>query len=141
MGKQVVLINCAALWIENENGILLEKRGDDGNWGLIGGVMEIGESPRDTVKRELLEETGLTGEVSDLIGVYSSHRHEYPNGDMAQPVVFFFTCSVDPGDEIVISSESQSIEYFPRTALPSLGMPQHRLLAEVALAGVRNFIE
>lgn len=51
------------------NRLLLERRSDDGCWGLISGWVEPGESPADTVVREAQEETGLDIVVRELVGV------------------------------------------------------------------------
>jgi ADP-ribose pyrophosphatase YjhB (NUDIX family) len=43
-----------------------------GYWTLPGGGVSFGEDPADTVRRELTEETGLTGSPSGLAFVHSS---------------------------------------------------------------------
>jgi ADP-ribose pyrophosphatase YjhB (NUDIX family) len=44
---------------------------DDGKWTLPGGGLDFGEDPRDGALRELDEETGLQGEIEELLGVDS----------------------------------------------------------------------
>ena len=52
--------------------IVLARRHDTGKWSLPGGMVEWGEEIATTVRRELLEETGLELiKVSRLVGVYS----------------------------------------------------------------------
>jgi 8-oxo-dGTP diphosphatase len=52
---------------------LLIKRGSEpllGQWSIPGGTLELGESLRDGVAREMLEETGLEVRVLDMIEVF-----------------------------------------------------------------------
>ena len=60
--------------VEN-NKILLVKRAFNpakGYWSLPGGFIELRETPEDAAKRELKEETNLSGEVVKLLG-HCSH--------------------------------------------------------------------
>ena len=41
---------------------------------LPGGIVELDEDPRDTVRREVFEETGVTVELGQLTGVYKNMR-------------------------------------------------------------------
>ena len=54
--------------------MLAIKRADNGEWVLPGGIVELDEDPRDTVRREVLEETGVTVEPGQLTGVYKNMR-------------------------------------------------------------------
>jgi 8-oxo-dGTP diphosphatase len=57
---------------------LLIRRRDTGDWALPGGTLEWGETLRDAVHRELLEEAGAIVEGGlELIGVYSKPERDY----------------------------------------------------------------
>ncbi|WP_299049888.1 NUDIX domain-containing protein [uncultured Nocardioides sp.] len=50
-------------------------------WTLPGGGLDHGEDPRDAVRREIVEETGLDAEVGDRARVYSAHLpHAWRDG-------------------------------------------------------------
>ena len=74
--------------LQDETGrVLLQRRGDDGQWGVLGGGLEPGEDFLGAAHRELHEETGLR--CPDLRplplseGLVSGPEfwHRYPNGD------------------------------------------------------------
>ncbi|WP_414753053.1 NUDIX hydrolase [Anabaena sp. CCY 9910] len=59
--------------ILSDGRIVLIRRRDDGLWALPGGMVDWGEDIPTTVRRELLEETGLElTKIRRLVGVYSS---------------------------------------------------------------------
>jgi len=62
-----------AALVEHEGRILLAHNvtWPEGIYSLITGFLEKGERPEDSVLREVREELGLTGELVELIGVYS----------------------------------------------------------------------
>ena len=48
-----------AVLFDGSGRVLLQKRSDNGAWGLPGGRMEIGETVEQCVIRETFEETGM----------------------------------------------------------------------------------
>src|SRR5947208_7223941 len=65
-------IGVGAIIVEDGR-VLLVKRGHEpltGEWSIPGGVLELGETVRQGVAREALEETGLTVESLELLGVF-----------------------------------------------------------------------
>jgi ADP-ribose pyrophosphatase YjhB (NUDIX family) len=93
----------------NDDRVLLEKRSDDGLWGLPGGWAENGERPEDTLKREIFEETGMNVEVKEIINVFS----RLP-GDFGQPHTSYhllYRCEVIDGN-LARSNESLEIGFY-----------------------------
>lgn len=62
-------VGADAAVFDADDRLLVERRSDDGCWGLISGWVEPGEDPADTVVREAREETGLDIVVRELVGV------------------------------------------------------------------------
>jgi ADP-ribose pyrophosphatase YjhB (NUDIX family) len=66
------LVGVGAIIVENDR-VVLVKRGHPplaGEWSIPGGVLEVGEMLREAVMREAREETGLTVEPGEILGVY-----------------------------------------------------------------------
>ncbi|HUR68282.1 MAG TPA: NUDIX hydrolase [Candidatus Thermoplasmatota archaeon] len=73
--------------------VMLIRRARDpfkGSWALPGGFVEVGERVEDAARRELLEETGLRGDIVDLLGVWSDAKRD-PRGHTVSVV---FVCKI-----------------------------------------------
>ncbi|MGG3306610.1 NUDIX domain-containing protein [Paenibacillus sp. 2KB_20] len=92
-----IIVTGGAIIRDHHGRILLQRRSDYGNWGLPGGGMEAGESVEETMRREVLEETGLVVLDYELYGVYSGPRmqYRYPDGNEIVFVMFIFNAVVD----------------------------------------------
>ena len=72
----------SAVVVDPEGRILLARRGADparGMWDLPGGFVESGEQPDQTVRRELLEESGLEIELTGLLGIWADRYGDGPH--------------------------------------------------------------
>ena len=124
--------------IFNESGhVLLEKRSDNGWWGMPGGAVDPSESVEQAIEREVFEETGLRVRVKRLVGVYSDPVNHtiasYPDGSVVHNVNAFFECERVSG-ELRMSAESTDLRYFPVDALPENILPGPRMRIQDALA-------
>ncbi|MBI3084195.1 MAG: NUDIX domain-containing protein, partial [candidate division NC10 bacterium] len=110
----------AAIISNGEGKILLQRRSDNGLWGLPGGSVEIGESGRDAIIREVQEETGLTVEVVRLIGVYSDPKVQvvrYPDGNVVHYISSLFACCILAGT-LQTCDETLDLQFFDPARLP-----------------------
>jgi len=130
VGHQQIFLNFSGACIRNDEGkILLQKRSASKHmWGFPGGALEIGESAEEAAIREVQEETGLRIQVDSLIGVYTKYFEEYPNGDMAQTIAFFFECSIVGGNLSIDQEETFDLAFFGSYDTPELFNPQHRVM-------------
>ena len=67
-------VSVGAAVIRDDGRVLAIKRADNGAWVQPGGVVELNEDPRDAVRREVLEETGVRVEPEILTGVYKNMK-------------------------------------------------------------------
>ena len=119
----------SAVIFDRRGRLLLQQRSDGGQWGLPGGSVEIGESVRDAVVREVKEETGLTVAVKRLIGIYSDPALQvvkYPDGNVWHYENVCFECSVR-GGELTTCDETLDLRYVPAGRLPATLLPNHRI--------------
>jgi 8-oxo-dGTP diphosphatase len=106
-------IGAAAVIVNDEGGVLLVKHTYGRlNWELPGGTGESGESPDETVLREVREETGLDVAVLHLTGYYHDAEADFLH--------FVFLCEVRDGDAAPRPdlAEVSECRYWPRGALP-----------------------
>lgn len=122
----------SAIVANNEGAILLQRRTDNGLWALPGGVMDIGESLRSALIREVKEETGLDVEPLYIVGIYSDPRHvfAYSDGEVRQEFSICFACR-PTGGRLAASDESHEVAFVRPERLPELDMhPSIRLRIE-----------
>src|SRR5439155_8697302 len=82
---------CAEAMVFDADGrLLLQRRADDGDWAPPGGALDTGETLASTAQRETREETGLEIEPVQYLGVRGGYRVQYPDGNVACPVVATF---------------------------------------------------
>lgn len=126
----------AAIIQDAKGQILLQRRSDNGLWGLPGGSVEIEESVRDAIIREVREETGLTVEVVRLIGVYSDPRLQivrYPDGNVVHYVSTLYACRILTGT-LQTCDETLDLKFFDPAHLPENLLPMHRVRIQDGMA-------
>jgi len=125
----------AAIITNAEGHVLLQRRSDNGLWGLPGGSVEIGESVTTAIVREVREETGLAVEVERLVGVYSDPAFQvvrYKDGNVVHYINTLMTCRVVAG-ALQTCDESLELQFFDPNRLPGDMLATHRIRVEDAI--------
>ena len=118
---------CVAAILENEEDeILLIKRAPDNPpanvWDVVGGAVEQFEDPFDGLKREVVEETGITDfEIVKALDVFHGFQ-EKPKLDM---IGLTFWCKTKTR-EVILSDEH--VEYKWLTPTDALKISNHQIV-------------
>jgi mutator protein MutT len=116
VGRRLLLVPGVAAVIHDEGGqVLVERRSDDGTWGLPAGAVDPGETPAAAVVREVREETGLVVVPERVLGVFGGTRMRtrYPNGDEAEYTVVVFACRAVGGRLAAVDGEALELVFVP----------------------------
>jgi ADP-ribose pyrophosphatase YjhB (NUDIX family) len=123
-------LGIAVLILDERGWVLLEKRSDCGLWGAPGGRIEPGESIKDAAVREIQEETGLSIQITGLLGVYSDPEEgriiTYPDGVVHS--IDILVASAIVGGALLPSDESEALQFFDLAELPADLVPSSRAL-------------
>jgi 8-oxo-dGTP diphosphatase len=135
IGTSLLLYPGVAGVVINAKGeVLLQRRSDNGQWGLPGGAIDPGEEPAEAVVREVWEETGVLVHPERISGVYSGPDFyvRYPNGDEAMIISVTFVCRPISGEPRVNDDESLEVRYFSANSLPPM-LERNRLRIQQSL--------
>src|SRR6266704_3067583 len=128
----------ASVVLRNNRGeLLLLRRAGSGLWTIPTGAVKKKETVTACAVRECREETGLTVELTGLVGVFSDPRHRiaYPDGEVRVPVnACFYGHPV--GGELATDAESDDAAWVAPEDLDGYDMsPAIRRRISHALSG------
>jgi len=128
------LVGVGAILIEGGR-VVLVKRGHApllGKWSIPGGVLVVGETLRKAVVREVLEETGLTIEPGELLGVFERMVPDEQGRMRYHYLLIDFLCRRVAG-ELAAGDDAEEARWFSREELRALELA--RETEEVILKG------
>jgi 8-oxo-dGTP diphosphatase len=104
-------VSVAGIITDDHGRALLSQRRDNHRWEPPGGVLELGETIHDGLRREVHEETGLDIEPVALTGVYKN----MPRGIIA----LVFRCKIT-GGKLGASDETTAFRWATRSDITEL---------------------
>lgn len=113
VGAKALIIHKGKILLLRESSTYADGT-EAGKWDVPGGRIESEEKVREGLVREVKEESGLTIEPGELLGVYDG----FPKiGELQCHVVrIYFLCNVDT-DEVVLSGDHDAYDWVDPNAI------------------------
>lgn len=109
---------CSAAVIEKDGKFLLVKEAnkgvDTGKWNHPAGWIEVGESPIETVVKEMEEETGYKFTPTGVLGIYSLVREDLVRlgEEVHHPIKIIFTGTISQERKEDLADDVSEIGWF-----------------------------
>lgn len=134
VGNEILQIPSVAAIIRNQEGkLLLIKNTENDAWGLVGGAIDLGETPAEAVVREVFEETNLEVVPIKIAGVFGGEkfRYVYSNGDAVEYFIVVFECEITGGELFARDGEVSEFCYYAAEEMPELLIPYPKEIFKV----------
>jgi ADP-ribose pyrophosphatase YjhB (NUDIX family) len=124
------LVGVGAIIIEGDRVVLVKRAHPpiQGHWSIPGGVLEVGEMVREAAIREAREETGLSVEPGELLGVFDRILRDPEHRVQYHYVLIDFLCRRMQGD-LLAASDAADVRWFSREELFDLDLAEDTLKA------------
>lgn len=144
VGSDLIVMPSVAAVVRNEKDeILFIRKHNETLWGLPAGAIEIGETPAESVKREVYEETGLPVNPERIIGVFGGdkYKYEYDNGHKVEYLVIMFECSIVEGSLETVDGEVKELRFYQQEEAPELAIPYPKEIFNGAIPDGKSIFE
>ena len=120
---EIPLVGVGAILIEDARVLLVRRARPplEDHWSIPGGVLEVGELVREAAIREAREETGLTVEPGELLGVYDRVLRNREQRVQYHYVLIDFLCR-RLGGELQAGDDAAEVRWFTPEELPALNL-------------------
>lgn len=131
-----------AILVNPQGQILLQRRTDVSLWGLPAGAVELDETPREALHREVKEETGLEVITAEPLGLYCgpTQKFSYPNGDRIQCFSLAFIVKEWSGLPVADGIEGSDLRFFDSADIPDDLVSTHQETLQDYIRNTGTFI-
>ena len=104
------IIGVGAVIIDDGRTLIVQRAGEPrkGEWTVPGGVLEVGETLRSGVEREVLEETGLVVKAGPVVDVFENIWPDAEGRTQFHYVLVDFLCELISGELSVATDASDA---------------------------------
>ena len=124
IGHELLLLPSVSVLPVDEAGQVLLARhaGHDDGWSVLGGAVDVGESPAAAAVREAREEISADVQLVRLVDVLGGPDYEvsYPNGDRTAYVTAVYEARIINGSPAPGDGELSELAWFTPGELPGL---------------------
>lgn len=124
LGHELLLLpSVSVLPVDEAGRVLLVRHADhDDGWGVLGGAVDVGESPAAAAVREAREEISADVQLVRLVDVLGGPDFEvsYPNGDRTAYVTAVYEARIIRGSPAPGDGELSELAWFTLGQLPGL---------------------
>ncbi len=98
--------------------LLVRERADHDRWTLPGGWADVGDTPSQSVEREVFEESGYRVRAVKVLAVYDRRKHGHEPLSPFHIYKIFFRCEL-LGGGAAESVETSGVAFFRQDEIPS----------------------
>lgn len=124
VGHELLLLpSVSVLPVDHAGRVLLVRHaGQHDGWAVLGGAVEVGESPAQAAVRETREEISVEVRLVRLLDVLGGPDYEvtYPNEDRAAYVTAVYEATIVDGSPAPSDGELTDVAWFAPGELPGL---------------------
>jgi ADP-ribose pyrophosphatase YjhB (NUDIX family) len=120
------VVGVGAVVVRGEKALIVKRAHEPrkGEWSLPGGLLELGESLQDAVRREIQEETGLDIEVGPMIETFDRVHRDERGRIRYHFVIVDFVCWSRSGDAVP-SSDADGAAWVTAGEIDGYGVNAH----------------